>query len=66
MSYGYSKDEFNEMTGGFHPASLCGEDCSGCCDDAKHTSSVPIGCLDRFSVAALLEDFNDGIGRTTS
>jgi hypothetical protein len=58
MTYPYSKDEFNEMTGGFHPASLCGEDCSGCCDDDECANNVPVSNLDRVAVAQLLERFN--------
>ena len=28
-----TKEECDAQTGGLHPAELCGEDCSGCCDD---------------------------------
>lgn len=27
------RDEFDAQTGGLHPAAVCGEDCSGCCDE---------------------------------
>lgn len=30
-----SRDEVDEQTGGLHPAEICGEDCSGCCDETE-------------------------------
>jgi hypothetical protein len=27
-----TKAEIDAQTGGLHPAELCGEECSGCCD----------------------------------
>lgn len=30
---GETKDEIDAQTGGLHPTELCGEDCSGCCDE---------------------------------
>lgn len=50
--YPYSKDEFDDMTGGFHPAELCGENCSGCVGN-EAISNVPISALDRVSAAQL-------------
>ncbi len=50
-----TRDEFNEITGGFHPASVCGENCAGCVDEEEGT--VPLSSLDRFSVAQLLGEF---------
>ena len=61
MNYPYTKDEFDNATGGYHPASLCCiENCPGCLDDDAHTANVPMSSLDRFSVALLTEEFDTG------
>lgn len=31
-----TKDEYDELNNGLHPAEACGEDCSGCCDEWEY------------------------------
>jgi hypothetical protein len=33
MCEGLTKDEIDAQTGGLHPEDMCGDDCSGCCDE---------------------------------
>lgn len=54
MSDSYSKDEFDAMTGGFHPRSVCGENCSGCRDPQV----VPLSSFDRVDFAELTGEFD--------